>query len=253
MYDINTKNIRKTNTFHLLTLLVGLISFIIFSYIVFLNYKKQYNLDSKTLSTKIEVNATYDDEGSLMYSPIYYYEVNGKNYTCHSNSSSSLNPGTKNKNVYYDSKNPSNCLTEFSKTTNNFLIIFVIIPLIIIVVEIINLKKVRKRLKIINELNKSGKLIKNLTYNLESTNLKVNGVDVERPVVLYTLPSMETITLHGDAIKDNKVIDDIGLIDLVIDENNPNNYFLDFNINRISGNLQTDYYSNEEEKNKEKI
>ena len=141
-------------------------------------------------------------------------------------------------------------MTEFSKTTNNFLIIFVILPLIIIVVEIINLKKVRKRLKIISELNKSGKLIKNLTYNLESTNLKVNGVDVERPVVLYTLPSMETITLYGDAIKDNKEVDDIGFIDLVIDENNPDNYFLDFNINRISGNLKDDYYSNEEE-NKE--
>ena len=34
------------------------------------------------------------------------------------------------------------------------------------------------------------------------------------------------------------------MVDLVIDEANPNNYFIDFEINRLSGNLPTDYYTN---------
>ena len=31
------------------------------------------------------------------------------------------------------------------------------------------------------------------------------------------------------------------MVDLVIDENNPKNYFIDFEINRLSGNLPSDY------------
>lgn len=33
------------------------------------------------------------------------------------------------------------------------------------------------------------------------------------------------------------------MVDLVIDESNPSNYFIDFEINRLSGNQSTDYYN----------
>ena len=32
------------------------------------------------------------------------------------------------------------------------------------------------------------------------------------------------------------------MVDLLIDESNPDNYYIDFEINRLSGNLPQDYY-----------
>lgn len=137
-----------------------------------------------------------------MYSPVYYYSVNGENYTCSSNSSSNHNPGTQNKNVYYDSKNPSKCMTEYSKSSNFILLAFIIIPIIFVLVAVVNIRKVNKRVKAILELNNKGKLIKNLPYRLENTGTVVNGVPIQRPVVDYTLSSGEQITLYGDPRND---------------------------------------------------
>ena len=185
-----------------------------------------------------------DDEGATMYSPVYYYTVNNKDYTCSSNSSSSINPGTTNQTVYYDSKNPENCMTKYSKSGNWWMIIFAFIPILFIVVAIINMKKINKRIALIKELNQKGKLIKNLPYHLENTGIIINDIPVQRPVVEYTLPSGSTITLRGDPRHDRKSFDTDGMVDLVIDEDNPENYFIDFEINRLSGNLPTDYYHN---------
>ena len=70
----------------------------------------------------------------------------------------------------------------------------------------------------------------------------VNNKRIFKPIVEYTLPSGSVITLEGDARHDKKLSDEDGLVDLLIDENNPSNYFIDFEINRLSGNLPTDYY-----------
>lgn len=48
--------------------------------------------------------------------------------------------------------------------------------------------------------------------------------------------------MYGDARYDRKTFDSDGRVDLLIDENNPENYFIDFEINRINGNLPQDYY-----------
>ena len=177
-----------------------------------------------------------------MYSPVYHYNVNGEEYSCSSNSSSSIRPSESNALVYYDSKKPSRCMTSYSKSSNKMLLIFLILPVIFIALGVVNINKVNKRIKIIKELNTKGKLVKNLPYRLENSNLKVNGVPIQLPVVDYILPSGVTITLRGDPRHDNKLADVDGMVDLVIDENNPENYFIDFEINRLTGNLQSDYY-----------
>lgn len=242
MYDISIKNVKKGRNFYLIFLLLGLLFLLIICSILTLNFIKLKSLDSNTLSNRVEVNSHYDDEGAILYSPIYYYSVDGRNYVCNSSSSSSINPGTTNKKVYYDSKNPSNCMTEYSKSNSLIFLVFMILPLVFILIGVINIKKVNKRIKIINELNQKGKLIKNLPYRLEDTGMTVNNVRIKRPVVDYTLPSGSSITLYGDPRHDRKIADLDGMVDLVIDESNPNNYFIDFEINRISGNLPTDYY-----------
>lgn len=188
------------------------------------------------------MNSYIDNEGNTMYSPVYYYKANGENYICGSNSSSSFYPGTQNKIIYYDSKSPANCMVEYSKTVTYIILVSMIFPIIFIVIAVVNILKVNKRVKIILELNKKGKLIKKLPYRLEDTGIIINNVPIQRPVIEYTLPSGSQITLYGDPRNDRKQYDADGMVDLLIDENNPENYYIDFEINRLSGNLPQDYY-----------
>lgn len=242
MYDINIKNVKKGKKFYFIFFAAGWFFLILMGSFLVTSYIELNSLDSKVTSTKVEVNSHLNDEGSRMYSPIYHYNVNGIEYSCVSNSSSSINPSTKNRTVYYDSANPEKCLTEYSKTSNNIFLVFMLLPILFIVIGAINIQKINKRIKAIKELNRKGKLVKNLQYRLENTGMEVNGVKIQRPVVDYTLSSGSSITLYGDPRHDRKMADADEMVDLVIDETNPHNYFIDFEINRISGNLEKDYF-----------
>lgn len=243
MYDINTKKIRKNiKIFGLflfvgLLILIGLIGFIIY------NNQKEKKLDSTTTATNIVVKSHIDNEGMKMYSPIYYYEVDGVEYTCASKASSSKYPDTNNKKVYYESKNPSNCMSEYSKTSNKLLILFLFLPFIFIAIGAIGIGKINKKVKILKELNKKGKLIKNIPYYIKNSNVSVNDVPIPMAVIEYTLPSGEMIILHSEPMYDGKIRDKDGMVDLVIDEDNPKNYYIDLEINRLTGNLKEDYFN----------
>lgn len=242
MFDINIKNIKKGKSFYNIFLIFGIFFLILFIGIFISSVTKINSLDATVLSNRVEIKSHVDSEGSTLYTPVYYYDVKGISYSCSSNSSSSINPGTKNKLVYYDTKNPSSCLTEDSKSINYFILIALIIPLVFIIVAVINMNKINKRIKAINELNNKGKLVKNLPYRLENTGMVVNNVPIQRPVVDYRLPTGTVITLMGDPRHDRKHCDADGMVDLIIDENNPDNYYIDFEINRLTGNLPEDYY-----------
>lgn len=240
MYDINTKNVKKGINFYLGFFVIGLFLLTICGAVPISYYVELNSLDSTTTSTNVIVNLHTDYRGGTSYYQTHYYTVDGSEYSCDSYISSGSNPGTSNKKVYYDSKNPSKCITEESDIV---LLMFALLPLFIIVFAVINMIKIRKRLKLINELNKKGKLVKNLPYLREDTGMRESKTIIYRPVVEYTLASGSTITLYGDPRFDKRC-DKVGMIDLIIDENNPNNYFIDFEINRLTGNLPSDYYNN---------
>lgn len=122
MYDINTKNVKKERNIFYIFFLVGIIMLIIMGWVYISSVKKAKRLDSTVTSTSVEVKSYISDEGNTMYSPVYTYEVNGKTYKCESTSSSSIYPSNDNKTVYYDSKNPSNCMTKYSKSGNTILL-----------------------------------------------------------------------------------------------------------------------------------
>jgi len=242
MFDINTKNVKKGRKFYYILLVVVIIITLIFGGIFISNIIKLNSLDSTVLSTRVELKLYVNDEGNTMYSPVYYYKVNGQNYSCGSSWSSNNNPGTQNKTVYYDSKNPSNCITEYSKSKNYITLICLTFLIVIIIFLVTNIRKVNKRIKSILELNQKGKLIKNLPYRLENTGMIINNAPIQRIVIDYTLSSGTQVTLYGDARHDKKHYDTDGMVDLLIDDNNPDNYFIDFEINRLTGNLPQDYY-----------
>ena len=244
MYDIDTSNVKKGIKFFLMFLFAGVFLLGILLAILIMNIINYKSLDSEIVPNHIEINTYKDSDGDTMYSPIYYYNIRGKEYKCSSQGGSSIMPSTKNRKVYFDSKNPTRCMTDYSRGNNKLILLFLLLPIVFIGTAVYNIIKVNKRIKLINDLNTTGKLVKNLPYRLENTGMSVNGIQIQKPVVEYTLPSGTTITLQGDPRHDKKVADKDGMVDLVIDEANPNNYFIDFEINRLSGNLPTDYYTN---------
>ena len=92
--------------------------------------------DSQTTAYKIELNENYDFDEGTKYSPTYYYKVNGKNYECESIASNSVPNESKNK-VYYDSKNPKKCKTEYEKSSSITAgIVFLMFTVLIIVLTV---------------------------------------------------------------------------------------------------------------------
>ncbi len=92
--------------------------------------------DSQVDAYQIDPNESYDSDGSTYY-PIYYYRVNDKEYTCKAKVGSSSNPSESKKTVYYDSKDPSKCKTQYEKSTGKTAgIICLIVAGVIIVVTI---------------------------------------------------------------------------------------------------------------------
>ncbi len=242
MYDINYENIKSGKKFFYIFLIIGILTLIVIGVIFTFNITKQKSLDATVLSTNVEETSYIDDEGKRMYSQTYYYTVDGTNYTCKSSISTSYSQKDENKLVYYDSSNPKKCGTETSKFWTYFILIFITIPAIFIPIAIVNIIGINKRIKEIQELNIKGKLIKNLPYRLEDTNVSINEIPLKRIVVDYKLPNGEIKTLYGDTRHDGKLQDEDGMVDVLIDEYNPDNYFIDYEINRLSGNREEDYY-----------
>ena len=89
--------------------------------------------DSQTTAYKIDANEHYDSDGTMYY-PIYYFKVRGESYKCESKSGSNSVPNESKNKVYYDSKNPTKCMTQYEKSTSKFIgIIFLAFSVILIV------------------------------------------------------------------------------------------------------------------------
>lgn len=253
MYDMNTRNIKKSFLSYSIFLVVGIFFLVAFSNIYLSNVNTSNELDSHVMSIGVRTSEYLSEDGTIMYRPTYFYEVDGIQYSCTSSSSSSTYPGKYNVKVYYDSKDPANCMSEYSNSSNLFLLTFLFISILCIGIAVWNYVLIFKRLKTIKKLNKTGKLVKGLPYDLESSGSVIMGRTIMRPVVDYTLSSGSVITLIGYARHDRESYDTDGKVDLVIDENNPDNYFIDFEINRLSGNLPQDYnnFSQDNNSNRE--
>ncbi len=99
-------------------------------------YGNTNKYDSKTTADRIEVSTRSDEDGDIYY-PIYYFKVGDKEYACKANSGSNSYPNQKKKEVYYDSKNPKKCITEYDKSTSKTIgIVCLIVTMIIIILTI---------------------------------------------------------------------------------------------------------------------
>ena len=217
--------IKKSMLAPIFILLMGLVFLIVTIVVNIYENNRMNSMNSSVMSTSYDNEEHMDSDSStgIMYKPVYTYYVNDKEYTCTSNISS------------------SNPITD-GNTNNIFNIVFIIVSLVLLVIGLILLFKNIKKINNIKYLNTHGKLVKGIPYSMQETNISVNNRRLLKIVITYTLNG-NTYTLSSEPRYDNKVNDSDNLVDLLIDENNPKNYYIDFEINRLSGNLPTDYYN----------
>lgn len=225
MYSIDKRNFRKAIGFYSVFGISGLIVAIFLSSLTFAGILKRTKMDSQITSSEVEI--LHDDEGAGM--PVYTYNVNGKDYKCNLGYHSDIY-SSKQKIVHYKSFDPADCSVEGS-VFNVGIIIGFLIAGVFILLGLRSIFKVVKQIRRVEELSKFGKLIKGLPYHLKNTGMAKFGKEIKVLVVSYTLPSGTVIDLEGDPRFDYKIVDGDGCVDLLIDENDPSNYFIDFNIN----------------------
>lgn len=234
MFEIDKKNFKKRKKPAILLLFFGLIFVAVGAFLPIRNMIEKGKLDMETKATGVIENGHYDDEGSYMYSPIFTYRVRGEEYSCKSSVSSSFKPSTDTT-IYYSSKDPSKCLSSYESKGDWLFLIFIGVGAVIMGCGVFMLVKTNGSLKKAKELANNGKLIKNMPYRLEGTNTYINGRNVQKIVVDYIMPNGTIKTCVGDPRYDLKTGDEDGLVDLLIDPNNPDNYYLDFDIQYKEG------------------
>ena len=128
----------------LLIIIVGLLFAGAGAFLIIRTNNKLKDLDGVTEATEINENCQEEmdtDGNKTICHPIYTYEVDGITYQCKSTDAGASSVNTKKDKVFYNTKNPDKCMTEFEKSSSWFLYIFIVIGIILIGVGIINLFK----------------------------------------------------------------------------------------------------------------
>lgn len=193
--------------------------------------KTKLNCDTYTTATKIEFNSHWTNSNNkpktIMYSPVFFFNVNNKEYFCSTGSSSSYKPNLFDSKVYYNSQNPEYCISEYNLIQDSILAgIFFIVALpififgfYILICAIIGRAKNKK-------LRKNGQLIKGIPCMIIPSNITVNNrqgyiIELEYQGLKYRSETKFDIdTRRTEA-------------DLLIDPLDVKNYFIDFDITQI--------------------
>ena len=237
-YEMDNKII---TLFMTLFVLIGILFINCIGFITdFINFNSTYN-------EKIESNISeYIPTSNGKYKKVYYFSVGGKEYSCVDDiySNSGNNDSEDSMTLYYNRDYPDVCTTGVVNESNINLLIsvpFFLIPIVILMVFFVRIKRKMKKIK---KLSKCGKLVKNLKYltidlNVDKTeldskagvNYKIRSAKNKGYIVVakYKINNQEH-TFYSDKIYDKKLFKEYSTIDLLINENDVNDYFLDFNI-----------------------
>lgn len=243
VYDIKVSRARSGLGFGLIFFAAGLLFFVIFGAVGIGNINKKNSFDGEAKAIDIVWSSHYDSDNGTMYTPTYTYEVDGQQYFCRSNSSSSSQSGAKGI-VYYNVNNPSQCMTDFDSNTTTIFLIFLFLPIIFMLVGGNQMKKALTNGKKAKILAQSGILVKGAPYEIIDTGMSVNNRKIKAFSILYTFPDGQTKELKSQGAFDHVLRDRDGLCDFVYDPNNYDNYFVDLEINPTGiGNPNIVYYN----------
>lgn len=232
MYDIDYKNLKKGYIFFWPFFLGGLLFFGIGVFLFVSNETKKSQMDEEVKAISVDPNSHVDEDGTTMYSPIYTFEVDGEEFVCSTNGSTNMKVTSEHDTVYYDSDNPTNCMTDYQSNVSLLPIIFAVIGFLAMIVGLSQYKRVSARIKKIKKLTTTGVLYKGLKYNLVESGTIINGRPIMCPQIDYQLSSGSIIKLTGDPLY-GQDYDADGLVDLLIDSTDPSNYYIGLEINRL--------------------
>ena len=234
MYNINYKKYHKELIVGFILVIIGILLTSLYMNYVFKGAFRKLFLDSEVKAIQINENKKDD-----LYSLVYIFEVNNKKYYCEVDNASKIKPDKKEIMVYYDSNNPNNCVNEYEATPSIYSYVILFFPMFSIAlglfVIVFSLSDIRK----LNKLEKNGTLIKNVIYKVEEVEIKrrkfIKVISVD-----YKLTDGKVAHLISDIPK--KDIEILGYIDLLIDVDNINNFYIDFNLKNIDKDNKNKLY-----------
>ena len=229
MYNINYKKYNKELIIGFILLIIGILFLNLYMNNVFNGAFRKLFLDKEIEATIIDENRI-KKENNYMYSPVYTFIVNDKTYYCNVLKSSSIKPNKKKTLVFYDSNNPNNCVTEYEATPSIYSYVILFFPMFSIALGLFSIVLSLNDIKKLHNLEKNGTLIKNIVYSLEEIEIK-RGKYLKVIAVDYVKSDDNKLHLISDLPRKN--IDVIGYVDLLIDKNNLNNFYIDFNLKNI--------------------
>lgn len=228
VFDIDVKKYKSSYISGILWIIIGLVLFFFIASNSIPTFISKGKLDGEAFTENITwSNKKIDFLNIEFYSAEYRYKVNNKEYICTSNYYGDMQKADPK--VYYDSTDPSNCLTSFDVEVSTIIAFILVVPGACIVSGIfIVLRKLNKNKRIIH-LGKYGTLIKRVPYQIYTTNKKVDGQVIKYFVVKYTFKNGPTKLFKSDFFV-NPTCDNYGLCDLLVDEKNLDNFIIDFEI-----------------------
>ena len=225
MYSID--NILKTNKLMYKIIFIFSLSFIllfsIFALKDIINVSSIYN-------RKVKSNISeYIPTDNNMYKKVYYFDADNRQFSClDSVVINKKNNQIDKKTIYYNFEDPNVCTTNIIKKTNLIVYIFIISLCIPLLIGLIGMIKINKKINKIKMLSKCGKLVKNLQYEVVEMKKK-NGNIIYKAKTKYKFKN-QVLILYSESIYDKKLFKEYPTIDLLINENDVNDYYLDFNI-----------------------
>ncbi len=128
----------------LLIILVGALFVGAGVFILMRNENKLKNLDGVTKAKDINENCEveHDTDGDkTICHPIYTFEVEGNTYECKSENAGGSSVNTAKNKVFYDTKDPENCMTEFEKSSGWLLYVIIAVGVLLVGFGIYNFFK----------------------------------------------------------------------------------------------------------------
>lgn len=187
------------------------------------------NSDSHTLSSKVKIKSYWSKDmdnhgGTTMYYPVFYYNVDGEEYTCSNNIGSSVRPNVKNSKIYYNSQQPHECISEYDFIKSIFWNAFILIfSLLLFCIGAFSIKiGIEKRIQH-RKLAKYGQVIKNIPCRIIPSNATYKN---KRGYIIQI--EYNGLTYESDPMFD--IDPRRKLADLLFDPFDINNYYVGFDI-----------------------
>lgn len=225
MFYVNKESVWKNRRKWIIILILGIILAAALGFYYFYTMLQKDKFNAKVKAFDINENCA-ENFGVNLCSPIYYFRADKKEYACSSKTSSTQFSRDEDI-VFYQTGNPSNCVTEFDTNPSIIFLGGFIIGDVLAVIGIIGLISTIISSRRINNLCRVGVLYKGLDYQLIASE---EDSGFMHPEVDLELQDGRKIHLIGETKYDNKYSRSSGKIDVLIDPKNLSNYYMDFGI-----------------------